>query len=93
MVVYLLHRKYYERALEIYEKLYGHNHTSVATVLVNLGSLWRMKGENLRNLSEKEEVKAKAISLYRDALAIQEEVLGRNHLSVSHHSVIRILVL
>ena len=74
MVVYLLHRKYYERALEIYEKLRGHKHPSVAMVLMNLGVLWRMKGD-----------KAKAISLYQEALAI-EEMLGPNHLQVSYHS-------
>ena len=80
--MYLLHREFYEHALEIYEKLHGHKHPLVAGVLMNLGTLWQMKGD-----------KPKAISLYQEALAIQEETLGRNHLSVSHHSVIRILML
>ena len=82
MVVYLLHREYYERALEIYEKLRGHKHPSVAMVLMNLGVLWKIKGD-----------KDKAISLYQEALAIKEEILGPNHWKVSHHFVIRILML
>ena len=82
MVVYLLHRECYERALEICEKLYGNKHPSVATVLVNLGNLWKKEGD-----------KAKAISHYQEALAIQEEIHEPNLLKVSHHSVIRILML
>ena len=79
VVVYLLHRECYEHALEIREKLYGHKHPSVASVLVNLGNLWKMKD--------------KAISHYQEALAIEEEILGPNHLEVCHHSVIRISML
>ena len=82
MVVYLLHRECFERALEIREKFYGHQHQSVAWMLVNLGSLWMKKGD-----------KAKAISHYQEALAIQEETIGPNHLKVSYHSLIRILKL
>ena len=82
MVVYLFHREYYERALEIFEKFYGHKHPSVASVLGNLG-----------NVCEKEGDKTKAISHYEEALAIQEEIHGPNHLKVSHHSVIRISIL
>ena len=82
MVVCLLHRECFERALKIHEKLYGHKHPSVATVLGNLGNLWEKEGD-----------KAKAISLYQEALAIQEEIHGPNHLKVSHQSVIRISVL
>ena len=82
MVVYLLHRECFERVLEIREKFYGHKHTSVASVLGNLGTLWMMKGD-----------KAKAISHYMEALAIQEEILGHDHLVVSYHSLIRILKL
>ena len=82
MVVYLLHREFYERALEIYEKLYGHKHPSVTVVLMNLGVLWQMKGD-----------KPKAISHCQEALAIQKEIFGYNHPTVSHHSVIRILML
>ena len=82
MVVYLLHRERFERALKIYEKLYGHKHPSVAGVLMNLGTFWEMKGD-----------KAEAISHYQEALAIEEEILGPNHWKVSHHSVIRILML
>ena len=54
MVVYLLHRECFERALEIYEELYGHKHPSVAGMLLNLG-----------NLLITERDKAKAISHYR----------------------------
>ena len=82
MVVYLVHRECYERALEIREKIYGHKHPSVAMVLGNLGNLWKMKGD-----------KAKAISHYQEALAIQEEFLGPNNLKVSHHFVIRTQIL
>ena len=55
VVVYLLRREYYECALEIYEKLRGHKHPSVAKVLMNLGNIW-----------EGEADKAKAISLYQE---------------------------
>ena len=79
MLVYLLHRECYERALEICEKLRGPKHPLVAIVLVNLGIIWKEEGD-----------KAKAISHYQEALAIQEEILGPNHLKVSYHSVIRI---
>ena len=79
MVVYLLYRECYEQSLEIHEKFYGHKHPSVASVLGNLGNLWEKEGD-----------KAKAISHYQEALAIQEEIHGPNHLKVSHHSVIRI---
>ena len=82
MVVYLLHRECFERALEIFEKFYGHQHQSVAVMLVNLGSLWMMKGD-----------KDKAISHHQEALAIEKEMLGPNHLKVSYHSLIRILKL
>ena len=82
MVVYLLHREGYERALEIYKKLHGRKHPSVPMMLMKLGILWEMKGD-----------KAKAISLYQEAVAIHEEILGPNYLEVSHHSVIRILML
>ena len=82
MVVYLLHRECFERALEIFEKFFGHQHQSVAAMLVNLGILWMKKGD-----------KAKAISHYQEALAIQEEILGHDHLKVSYHSVIRIILL
>ena len=81
MVVIFLHREHYERSLTIRERFYGRKHPSVATVLGNLGNLW-----------EKEGYKAKAISHYQEALAIQEEIHGPNHLKVSHHSVIRITV-
>ena len=53
-------------------KLYGHKHLTVATVLGNLGNLW------------KDEDKGKAISYYQKALAIKEEIYGPNHLNVSH---------
>ena len=81
-VVYLLHRECYERALEIYKKVCGHEHPSVAMVLINLGSLWKEEGD-----------KAKAVILYLEALTIQQDVLGHNHLEVSHHSLIKILML
>ena len=82
MVVYLLHRESFEHALEIHDKLRGHKHPSVAAVLVNLGNIWKTKGD-----------KDKALSHYQEALAIREEILGPNHWKVSHHSVIRILML
>ena len=82
MVVYLLHRKCFERALEINVKLHGHKHPSVALVLNHLGNLWEEEGD-----------KDKAISYYQNALAILEEILGPNHLKVSHHSVIGITML
>ena len=72
MVVYLLHRECYEHALEIINKFYGHKYPSVTTVLVNLGNLWKEKGD-----------KAKAISHYQEALAIKEEIHGPKHLEVS----------
>ena len=82
MVVYLFHRECFERALEIHEKLRGHKHPSVAEVLGNLGTLWKMEGD-----------KAKAISHYQEGLAIEEEIHGPNDLKVSCHSVIGILIL
>ena len=82
MVVYLLHRESFERALEIHEKLYGHKHPSVAGVLMNLGNVWKEEGD-----------KAKAISHFQEALAIQEQILGPNNLQVSNYSVIGILIL
>ena len=72
MVVIFLHREYYERSLKIREKFYGRKHASVATVLGNLAILWEKEGD-----------KAKAISHYQEILAIQEEILGPNHLEVS----------
>ena len=80
--MYLLHRECYEQSLEIHEKFYGHKHPSVASVLGNLGNLWKIKGD-----------KAKAISHYQKVLAIQEEILGPDHLKVCYHSVIGILLL
>ena len=82
MVVIFLHREYYERSLKVHEKFYGRKHPSVASVLGNLGNLWKMKGD-----------KTKAISHYQEVLAIQEEILGPDHLKVCHHSVIGILML
>ena len=73
----LLYRKCLESALEIHEKLHGHNHPSVAVVLGNLGDLW----DDARN-------KTKAISYYQDALAVEEVVYGPNHLEVSYYSMI-----
>ena len=81
MVVYLFHRECCERALEIQKKLYGHKHPSIVEVLINLGNIWRKEGD-----------KAKAISHYHKALAIQE-IHGPNDLNVSRHSVIGILIL
>ena len=82
MVVIFLHREYYEQSLKISEKFYGCKSPSVASVLMNLGNVWKMKGN-----------KAKAISHYQEALAIKEEFLGPDHLEVCHHSVIGILML
>ena len=82
MVVYLLHRKCFEHALEIFEKFYGHKHPSVAFVLGNLGVLCEKEGD-----------KAKAISHYQESLAIKEKMLGPNHRKVSYHSVLRNLML
>ena len=82
LYVYLLPRECYELTLEIREKLHGHKHPSVGTVLTNLGNLWRIKGD-----------KAKAISHFQEALAIQEQILGPNDLQVSNYSVIGILIL
>ena len=73
--MYFLHRECYEESLEIHENFYGHKHLSVAEVLGNLGNLWKMKGD-----------KAKAISHYEKVLAIQEEILGPDHLKVCYHS-------
>ena len=79
--MYLVHREYFEYALNIYVKLYGRKHTRVTQVLVNLGSVFRNAG-----------MKPKAIILYQEALAIQEEISGPNSLEVSHHFMIRILL-
>ena len=81
-VVYLFHRKYYEHALKIGEKLHGHKHPSVAVVLHNLGGLWEKAGEI-----------TKAISHYQEALAIEEEIYGDTHHTVSQHFAIGYKVL
>ena len=73
----LLPRKCYEHALEIYEKLHGHKHNLIAAVLANLGVTWKYAGNN-----------TKAVSLYQEALAIQEELYGSNHLEVSHLKIV-----
>ena len=76
--MYLLHRERYEHALEIHEKLHGHKHPLIAAVLTNLGVTWKYAGN-----------KAKAVSLYQEALAIQEELYGPNHLEVSHWKIVQ----
>ena len=65
-------RKLYERALEIDEKAYGPNHTSVATMANNLGNV-------LQDLGKLEEAK----KLYERALEIDEKTYGPNHTSVA----------
>ena len=67
-----MHRKCFERALEIYKKLHGCEHNSVAIVLMNLGGACEDAGDN-----------AKAISLCEEALDIQEKIYGPNHFKVS----------
>ena len=78
IVVHLLHRECYEHALKIHEKLHGHKHPLIAAVLANLGVTWKYAGN-----------KAKAVSLYQKALAIQEELYGPNHLEVSHWKIVQ----
>ena len=75
--VYLLHRECYEHALEIHEKLHGHKHPLIAAVLANLGVTWKYAGNN-----------TKAVSLYQEALAIQKDLHGPNHLEVSHWKIV-----
>ena len=79
--MYLVHRKFYEHALNVYVKLYGPKHTRVAQVLANLGNVLSQAG-----------MKPEAIILYQKALAIEEEISGPNSLDVSHYFVIRILI-
>lgn len=69
-----LYRESCERALEIYVKIYGHKHPSVAAVLASLGNNWKHTGD-----------KDKAITNYQKALTIQEEIYGPNHLEVSYN--------
>jgi len=73
-VVYLFHRKYYEHAIDIFEKLRCHKHPSVAMALHNLGAMWEEAGEI-----------TKAISHYQEAFAIKEEIYGSYHLEVSQN--------
>lgn len=76
------YRECLENALDIREELDGPKHPSVAVVLGSLGDMWDDAGN-----------KSEAINFYQKALAIEKEVYGPNHLEVSYHSVIRILLL
>ena len=67
-------------ALEIYEKVHGHKHYTVAEVLVKLGATYQYEGE-----------KSKAVNHFREALTMQQEIYGPNHLSVSYHSMTKFL--
>eukprot|EP01047_Picozoa_sp_COSAG01_P038832 COSAG01_NODE_3171_length_6469_cov_9.978022_4_plen_817_part_00 len=62
----------YERALAIFEKAYGPNHTSVAATLHNMAVVRNVLGE-----------RQAALELYARALAIQEKAYGPNHTSVA----------
>ncbi len=52
----------------IFESVYGTKHTTVATVLTNLGSTWRRLGNS-----------AKSKELFEKALEIQQELLEPLH--------------
>lgn len=71
-VTYSFHREYLEHALQIYSKVYGNKHHSVAEVLWDTGRTWDSDGDN-----------EKAISCYEKALAIQQEIYGPKHHKVS----------
>ena len=71
-IVYSFHREYLEHALQIYYKVHGNKHPSVAEVLRNIGRTWKYDGDN-----------AKAIRYNEKALAIQQEIYGPKHHEVS----------
>src|SRR5436853_4969720 len=60
------------RALAIYEKLFGPQHTEVAQLLDNLATIYRAKGDN-----------GKAEPLIERELAIYEKVYGPEHARVA----------
>ena len=72
-VLFNLYRECYERALQIFQQIHGHKHSTVAAVLNNLGNTWLDLGDP-----------AKSKELYEEALAIQEEIYGHDHPDVSH---------
>ncbi|MFC2146756.1 tetratricopeptide repeat protein [Acidobacteriota bacterium] len=63
---------YYEKALIILKEIYGEKHTSVATVLNNLGEERRTLGEP-----------SKAIDYYEQALTIWKKFYGETHTNVA----------
>ena len=64
--------QYYKRSLEIKEKEFGPDHPDVATILNNMGVLYRGEGDY-----------ASAEPLYKRALAIREKALGPDHPEVA----------
>ena len=73
----LFRREHLEQALQIYRKVHGNKHPSVAEVLRDTGRTWDFDGDN-----------GKAISYYKKALGIQQEIYGHKHHEVSHLTVI-----
>ena len=62
----------YERALAIFDRIYGPKHLQVAAVLGNLGVLYHQQGDL-----------ARAKSVEERALAIREQALGPQHINVA----------
>jgi tetratricopeptide (TPR) repeat protein len=63
---------YFEKALEIYKKIYGNYHTKVAMVLNNMGGSFAHIDDN-----------GKALANYKEALAIWEKILGQMHPTIA----------
>lgn len=71
----------FKRSLAIREKILGRNSFEVAQVLKSLAWIYRMESLDSSELAKGKHAEAK--SFYKEALAIAEKSLGKNHLEVA----------
>ena len=64
--------EYYQKALVIYQEVYGEHHTAVVSILKEMGDVY---------LSQKDY--ARAMECYEEALSILKEVYGERHQDVA----------